>query len=269
MRTRDAVIAAALAGEISPAQAAEELGVPRATLRTWLFRARHGTGRANVRPTTDRRDNATATERNGAKQGSAAPGEGTPPLVRASAGARMTRLPGTPEEARQARSMFDEIVPFRPASTARPTLLTAELAEAICQRIREGTPPRSAAALEGVHPRTWGDWLERGREDPDTPHGALVREVTAADAEAEHKFATAPLLGASVLGNIDASKFVAERRFPSHYGKPEGGVKLAVGARVARGGAVPSASEVVDAGLSEEELFQIAITLVQGRIDGE
>ena len=47
--------------------------------------------------------------------------------------------------------------------TGRPTKLTPELSDAICEAIKQGLPDSAAALKAGIHRHTLAEWRERGR----------------------------------------------------------------------------------------------------------
>lgn len=46
----------------------------------------------------------------------------------------------------------------------RPSMFTAERRQRILEAKRVGASDRTAARVAGIHPKTLGDWLKRGRE---------------------------------------------------------------------------------------------------------
>lgn len=68
---------------------------------------------------------------------------------------------------------------------ARPSALTPEVQELICEAIRAGNYREVAAVWAGVSVRTVQHWCTLGRRVPDGPHGVFLRAVLQAEKDAE------------------------------------------------------------------------------------
>ncbi len=69
----------------------------------------------------------------------------------------------------------------------RPTKITRPVAERIIVATRGGATREAAAAAGPVARSTLYAWLRRGRLHPDSPEGAFVAQIDAADDEAERQ----------------------------------------------------------------------------------
>lgn len=150
------------------------------------------------------------------------------------------------------------------ATAGRIPLLDAKTAAKICSLIRQGNHRKIAAGAAGVAPRTFRDWMKRGRDNPDAlayavkgrapaPRGGKAKRkaggtrpagrVTFGDfrrmvGEAE-RMAEAELVGRLArMGrkNYKAAQWMLEHRFPERWALKRlelsgpGGGPIAVGA---------------------------------------
>lgn len=75
--------------------------------------------------------------------------------------------------------------PVRNGTHGRYSKLTEKRKQIVLQAIREGGTQRTAAGAAGISVEALGKWIRKGRKDPDGPYGPFVRQVEAAEAEAE------------------------------------------------------------------------------------
>lgn len=69
----------------------------------------------------------------------------------------------------------------------RPTLLTPEVQEKVCDALRGGNFRSVAARAAGISVRTMMEWLTEGEANPQSPHGNFRAAVMEAEGDAERK----------------------------------------------------------------------------------
>jgi hypothetical protein len=100
---------------------------------------------------------------------------------------------------------------------ARPTKLTAEVAEAIVIALRAGAPRGLAARNAGVSEPTFYRWLAEGREQAKGPKRKLLDAVEQAEAKAElHAVAC---WRSAMKDNWHACERYLERRHPEEWSR--------------------------------------------------
>ncbi|AWM38718.1 hypothetical protein GobsT_30900 [Gemmata obscuriglobus] len=102
----------------------------------------------------------------------------------------------------------------------RRTKISDQKIAAVAALIVQGNFRYVAGKAVGVPPRTFRDWMKRGKEYPDGLYGQFRIAVIAAEAEAERK-AVAAVIAA---GQDDAKhlEWWLERKFPERWGKFRG-----------------------------------------------
>jgi hypothetical protein len=101
-----------------------------------------------------------------------------------------------------------------------PLKLTAERSARICDAIRAGVRPETAAMYNGVSARSYYRWMSLGRAaDADPVYARFVDEVELALAEWEARDVL--LIGEAAKTDWHAAAWRLERRLPSIYGKRE------------------------------------------------
>lgn len=68
---------------------------------------------------------------------------------------------------------------------ARPSLFTPETREKILSHLRNGNFREPSVKASGVGNRTFYDWLDKGKADPDSEYGVFRRQVIEAEELAE------------------------------------------------------------------------------------
>lgn len=148
----------------------------------------------------------------------------------------------------------------------RPTEITDELIEKICNALKLGAYVETAAALSGIEKKTFYNWVKRGAREPGTIFEKFLHAVEEAQAQAEARdllvidraangqkaeYERDPSTGRLVLDdegkpvvlqrgippNWSAAAWRLERRFPRRWGRldrletsgPEGGPQVIVG----------------------------------------
>lgn len=99
----------------------------------------------------------------------------------------------------------------------RPTKLTPEVQEQICQAVRAGNYLDIAASLVGINRRTLHDWLRRGARAKSGIYRDFSHAVEKALAQAEAR----DVLRIDKAGekNWQAIAWKLERRFPKRWGR--------------------------------------------------
>lgn len=120
----------------------------------------------------------------------------------------------------QPTSARDVVVRMPPAAK-----LTPERADLVCESLRLGAHPTTAAMNAGLNPQTLSNWVKRGRMDREngetSPYSLLVGQMEKATADAE----------VTALQNIhdaaedpkfwQANTWLLERRFNKHWKRTE------------------------------------------------
>lgn len=99
----------------------------------------------------------------------------------------------------------------------RPTKLTPELQEAICEEVRNGIFPETAAQKCGVHRATWYRWQALGR-DGEEPYSDLCDAVARARAEAEIDLVKTVNIHARMPKGAQAAQWLLERLNRERFG---------------------------------------------------
>lgn len=99
---------------------------------------------------------------------------------------------------------------------ARPTLCTPEQMQRLCNLLREGNTRECAAKLSGIRPRTFYQWMSKGRAGQE-PYAQFVHEVKDAEGEAEAWHIANLKTHAATTWQV--SCWWLERRRPNRYGK--------------------------------------------------
>jgi hypothetical protein len=94
----------------------------------------------------------------------------------------------------------------------RPTKLTPEVTEAICQAIRIGTPQKYAAEGNGIAEDTLLGWMRRGAA-AEEPYDKFFEAVTRARADCVKR-----LVINSQGDGPSGARWLLERRYPSEFG---------------------------------------------------
>lgn len=97
---------------------------------------------------------------------------------------------------------------------SRPTKLTPETQEKICNLIRAGHYFCTAAAASGVHPDTVGEWKAKGEKAKAGPFREFWLAVKAAEGQSELLLVDRILKEGGAKGALE----VLKRRFPERWG---------------------------------------------------
>ncbi len=102
----------------------------------------------------------------------------------------------------------------------RPSKLTPERQARVCDAIRAGVPPETAAAYAGIDESTFYRWLQRGRgPDAEPLYAGFGEAVRMAMAEWETRDIL--LIGEAAKSDWRAAAWRLERRLPKRYGRRE------------------------------------------------
>jgi transposase len=103
----------------------------------------------------------------------------------------------------------------------RPSELTPEVTERVCQVLRAGNYLEVAAVAAGISRSTCYDWLKRGDPEGTAPADAPYRDfresVEKARAEGEARNVT--LIAQAAPKNWQAAAWLLERQFPERWGR--------------------------------------------------
>lgn len=102
----------------------------------------------------------------------------------------------------------------------RPTKLTPKVQKAIVDLIKAGDRPEVAAGVHGVGRRTFFDWMDRGKANPEAPEGgfrtAVLRAVDVAESDLRSRVLDGDDRGES-FGRGKAALEVLSRRWPRQW----------------------------------------------------
>jgi hypothetical protein len=101
------------------------------------------------------------------------------------------------------------------ARGGRPTVLTPEIQDLLCQAIRDGNYREVAAEWVGVSTRTLSRWMTDGKRKPDTVYGRFRRAVLEAERCAEMKMVEAVMRAAA--SDPKHAQWWLERKFPERW----------------------------------------------------
>ena len=104
----------------------------------------------------------------------------------------------------------------RAISMGRPTLCTPEQMERLCALLREGNTRECAAKLSGIQPRTFYQWMQKGRAGQE-PYAQFAHGVKDAEGQAEAWHIAN--LKVHAANTWQVSCWWLERRRPEKYGK--------------------------------------------------
>lgn len=103
-----------------------------------------------------------------------------------------------------------------PAKRGRPSGLTPEIRELICQSIREGNFREVAAKWVGVPLRTFWDWCSKGKCDTEGPYFELMQAIQEAECAAEMKMVEQVYKAATQ--DPKHAQWWLERKVPQRWG---------------------------------------------------
>jgi hypothetical protein len=100
----------------------------------------------------------------------------------------------------------------------RQTKLTTEVQDRIVAALRAGNYQETAAAYAGISRTAFFDWLERGRNEPESIYAVFLDAVEKAKADAEVRD-VALIDKAAHDGSWQAAAWKLERKFPNKWGR--------------------------------------------------
>lgn len=103
----------------------------------------------------------------------------------------------------------------------RPSKLSPEIQERICNLLRVGNTVETAAGAAGIAPETFYDWMRRGERkgSREKKYRDFKSAVEQARAEAEATLVTR-ISKAAANGSWQAAGWLLERRAPERWAKP-------------------------------------------------
>lgn len=101
---------------------------------------------------------------------------------------------------------------------ARPTKLTSEVQEKICEAIRLGAVYEHACNYAGIRYTTFRNWMIKGEQAKSGKFFEFVDTVKKAEGAASSKW-LGMIEEAAEDGNWQAAAWKLERRYPASYGK--------------------------------------------------
>jgi hypothetical protein len=144
-----------------------------------------------------------------------------------------------------------------PRPPGRPTKLTAELKEAICEAVRGGNYIETAAAMCGVSKQVLYTWMKAGARDEDAAHVAFLDAVRKAQADAEGR--NVALIAKAGQTQWQASAWFLERSQPKKWG-----LRVRVHVVEELSGFLEELSRVLP-----EEWFEKVLEVAAARVGGE
>lgn len=104
--------------------------------------------------------------------------------------------------------------------TARPSLLTPQLADELVQLLQAGNYVAVACRAVGISAKTFRDWMKRGATSAakNAPYRELRERVDRARAQGESRH-VAVVTKAAIAGSWQASAWLLEREYPERWGR--------------------------------------------------
>lgn len=99
----------------------------------------------------------------------------------------------------------------------RPSKITPEITEEICDYIKSGNYPETAAALAGIHRATFYRWIKKGNQHKTGLHREFCDRIKEAEAYAQG--AAVERIRAAGDKNWQALAWWLERKFPELWGR--------------------------------------------------
>ena len=100
---------------------------------------------------------------------------------------------------------------------ARPTKLTPELQETICEIIGKGNSITTACHAVGIADTTFYEWKQKGEHEPDSLHGEFLCALNKAEADAKQELLQ--YVKDAAPHSWQASMTILERRWPQEFGR--------------------------------------------------
>lgn len=133
----------------------------------------------------------------------------------------------------------------------RPTDLNAEVAYMICEMVKLGTTYEVAARAAGISARTFQNWKQRAKQEPESIYAEFLQNLEMAEAQGE----VVHLSTVSKAGP-DGAKWILAARHPERYA-PSTRVNILVREEL------DSALATLEAGLTEGEYEKVLAILAQ------
>jgi transposase len=101
----------------------------------------------------------------------------------------------------------------------RPGKLTPATHKAIVDAVRAGNYAETAARAAGIHPGSFYNWMEKGREAKQGIYFEFLNAIEKAKASAEIRDVS--LIERAATDTWTAAAWMLERKFPSRWGRRE------------------------------------------------
>ncbi len=163
----------------------------------------------------------------------------------------------------------------------RPTKLTEDFIETVCQLVENGTHPDTAARMYGVSERTMDDWLKKGREDEargmrkESLHLRFLRRLDKSKAKAEAVLVAQVRLASQGSdrkpGDWKAAAWLLAKLNPTRFAE-KNNIHLLMKGRMTHDGAVDVnvlTDEEIAARLAEIDARQAEIEAAKSRKEAE
>jgi len=149
-----------------------------------------------------------------------------------------------------------------PRRAGRPTKLTPEVADKICQAIAGGNYREVAAAWAGIGERTLREWMQRG-ESPRSRYHDFRRRVLEAEQAAEIR--AVGLIMASAAKDPKHAQWWLQRKHPERWGRKD---RLQAEISGPGGGPVEMETKFDFSHLTDDELLTFDQLLKKGHTGG-
>jgi len=149
-----------------------------------------------------------------------------------------------------------------PRRAGRPTKLTPEVADKICQAIAGGNYREVAAAWAGIGERTLREWMQRG-ESPRSRYHDFRRRVLEAEQAAEIR-AVGLIMAKAATDPVHAQWWL-QRKHPERWGRKD---RLQAEISGPGGGPVETKTKFDFSHLTDDEVFTLDELLKKGHTAG-
>lgn len=105
----------------------------------------------------------------------------------------------------------------------RPTALTQELSDLICEAVRNGNYRDTAAEWVGITVRTLRSWVRRGKQEPGSAYERFLHALLEAEGAAEIKMVE--LVCKAAVEDPKHAEWWLERKFPQRWGSQRAEVR--------------------------------------------
>lgn len=110
-----------------------------------------------------------------------------------------------------------------PPDMGRPSKLTKQRQEAIASAIEQGESITGAARMNGIHPETFYNWMQRGEQEEEGPYADFFERLTRARGYGEHFYVEALVEMAKDSNDTAALMSMLKQRYPETWGNVDRG----------------------------------------------